>query len=116
MAVSRSICPRLQLRKLALGFSALRLRLDQALQLLAIDECAAVSATSVALQQPLPQPPVQRRLPDVELTDGVVGGDQVRHVRSVGRAGLSSPKVLELSQSMPNCAHTAHWRRRETWL
>jgi hypothetical protein len=24
--------------------------------------------------------------------------------------------VLELSQSMPNCAHTAHWRRRETWL
>src|SRR5438876_1370910 len=64
---------------LAGRFSLLRLRLDQALQLLTIDEGAAIAAPSIALEQPFPHPSVERRLADLELADGVVGGDQVRH-------------------------------------
>jgi hypothetical protein len=64
--------------------SLLRLRLDQSLQLLAIDEGASISPPSVPIEQAFTEPAVERRLADLELAHGVVGGDQVRHVRSVG--------------------------------
>jgi hypothetical protein len=72
---------------LVVGLSLLGLRLDETPQLVSVNEGASIAPPAIAIQQAFAEPPVERRLADLELAHSVVGRDQVRHVRSVGEPG-----------------------------